>query len=82
MRLIEAAAEIARAVRERGVEVESVDYQVPEAGLCDVECRVNFVVGAPLVLRIELSAPVHEETLPREVLSRILRSTVPRPSVH
>ena len=82
MRLIEAAAEIARAVRVRGVAVESVDYLVPQAGNVTVECHVNFVSGAPLVLLIELSAPVREETLPREVLSRILRSAVPRPSVH
>ena len=78
MRLIEAAAQIDRVVRARGVEVEFVEYEVA-SDRTSVVCRVNFAAGPPLVLVIELSAPTTPETLPRDALSALL---VPSPAVH
>ena len=69
MRLIDAAAEIDREVRARGVEVESVDYEI-EPGLASVMCRVNFAAGEPLVVTVELSAPASEGY--RDILSKVL----------
>jgi len=85
MRLVEAAAQIATAVRLRGVEVEAIEYEVAEHDSSTVVATVWFVEGGgdPLTLSIDLSAPVSGDYhATKDALTRVLLNALPTLAVH
>ena len=71
MRLIEAASLIDHETRARDAGVVGVDYEIV-LDRAEVVVRINFAAGPPLVVTVDLSRPVTEETLPRDSLSKVL----------